>query len=505
MAMETYGGVKFTQVWQGDKQHLRPKDLSEEQQPLLLCRNEQQPSLALEGAPLRIDGQLGMDLGETPFLRVANSQVALQAPGGLSIQTGSPPAAALTVSAGGDVTIGTTARAGNLEVQGNLKALGLEVSGDLHLGAARLSSVQDNRMEIHAPGDIRCFTGSGAGTERLTVLANGNVGIGTGAPSHRLEVNDHSGIRQNRLYLGGGDGWSSLTYNAFHNGLNNAWIFPDPTRSAVTVEMDDSNFNGPRFDVYSTTLGNTTNWKQLLAIRGDSGNVLMGHTGGSVGIGTTDPAYKLDVADRMRVRQGGSPSAGVWFYQSAPAADRAFVGMVDDNRVGFYGVGAGWGLMMDVTNGTVTKRGGAFKIDHPLDPAKKYLQHSFVESPDMMNIYNDNVQLDESGRATVLLPDWFEALNRDFRYQLTCIGEHAPIYIAEGVKEGCFVVAGGKSRGLVSWQVTGIRKDPWAVDHTIQVEVEKSENERGTYLYPEGYERRNGQHSERSGAVLMRP
>ncbi|HMB90044.1 MAG TPA: hypothetical protein VKP65_04300, partial [Rhodothermales bacterium] len=41
--------------------------------------------------------------------------------------------------------------------------------------------------------------------------------------------------------------------------------------------------------------------------------------------------------------------------------------------------------------GTLSKGGGSFKIDHPLDPANKYLAHSFVESPDMMNVYNGNV------------------------------------------------------------------------------------------------------------------
>jgi hypothetical protein len=34
--------------------------------------------------------------------------------------------------------------------------------------------------------------------------------------------------------------------------------------------------------------------------------------------------------------------------------------------------------------GTLTKTGGAFKIDHPLEPETRYLSHSFVESPDML-------------------------------------------------------------------------------------------------------------------------
>jgi hypothetical protein len=94
--------------------------------------------------------------------------------------------------------------------------------------------------------------------------------------------------------------------------------------------------------------------------------------------------------------------------------------------------------------GNLSKGGGSFKIDHPLDPANKYLYHSFVESPDMMNVYNGNVVLDANGEAVVVLPDWFEALNRDFRYQLTCIGGFAPVYIAEEIANNQFKIAGGE-------------------------------------------------------------
>ena len=69
-------------------------------------------------------------------------------------------------------------------------------------------------------------------------------------------------------------------------------------------------------------------------------------------------------------------------------------------------------------DGRLSKAAGSFKIDHPLDPANKYLYHSFVESPDMMNVYNGNIVTDDRGRAVVEMPEWFEALNRDFRYQL---------------------------------------------------------------------------------------
>jgi hypothetical protein len=137
-------------------------------------------------------------------------------------------------------------------------------------------------------------------------------------------------------------------------------------------------------------------------------------------------------------------------------------------------------------HGTITKGGGSFKIDHPLDPANKYLSHSFVESPDMMNIYNGNVKLDAHGEAVIQLPDWFDALNRDFRYQLTAIGAPGPnLYVAEEVTNNHFRIAGGKPGMKVSWQVTGVRQDAWANAHRIPVEEEKPVAERGYYLHPE--------------------
>ncbi|MFZ0667680.1 MAG: hypothetical protein WAM97_18180 [Acidimicrobiales bacterium] len=136
--------------------------------------------------------------------------------------------------------------------------------------------------------------------------------------------------------------------------------------------------------------------------------------------------------------------------------------------------------------GTLSKGGGTFKIDHPLDPTGKYLFHSFVESPDMMNVYNGTIALDGNGRATVELPEWFEALNRDYRYQLTPIGGAAPeLHISEEVNGGTFAIAGGKDGQKVSWQVTGIRQDAWANANRVRVEVDKPAEDRGRYLHPE--------------------
>jgi hypothetical protein len=140
------------------------------------------------------------------------------------------------------------------------------------------------------------------------------------------------------------------------------------------------------------------------------------------------------------------------------------------------------------TTGTSTKGGGGSKIDHPLDPANKYLYHSSVESPDMKNVYDGVVILDARGEATVELPDYFEAVNRDSRYQLTAIGVPGPkLYVAEEITDNHFKIAGGASGMKVSWQVTGIRKDSFAEANRIQAEVDKPFQELGTYLHPEAH------------------
>ncbi len=133
--------------------------------------------------------------------------------------------------------------------------------------------------------------------------------------------------------------------------------------------------------------------------------------------------------------------------------------------------------------GTLAKSAGSFKIDHPLDPLNKYLSHSFVESPDMMNVYNGNITTDENGFAKVGMPDYFESLNTDFRYQLTVIGQFADAIIKDKMKNGTFVIQTDKPQVEVSWQVTGVRNDDFARENRIRVESDKEDNKKGTLLY----------------------
>jgi hypothetical protein len=128
-----------------------------------------------------------------------------------------------------------------------------------------------------------------------------------------------------------------------------------------------------------------------------------------------------------------------------------------------------------------------FKIDHPLDPSNKFLFHSCVESNDRMNIYNGNIFTDAHGDAIIELPEWFEALNKDFRYQLTVIGQFAQAIVSQKISNNRFSIKTDKPNIEVSWQVTGIRNDAYAKAYPMIVEMEKPTEEKGTYIHPELY------------------
>jgi len=176
-------------------------------------------------------------------------------------------------------------------------------------------------------------------------------------------------------------------------------------------------------------------------------------------------------------------NCGVWGFAYNASENYGLVGEAPYQE-GSY---AGYFFGNVYVEGSIYQPLGSVKMDHPLDPENRYLQHSLVESPDMMNVYNGNVVLDERGEAKVELPAYFEALNKDFRYQLTCIGGFAPVFVATEISGNQFAIAGGEPGMKVSWQVSGIRKDPWAEANRIQTEVDKPLKEKGKYLHPEAY------------------
>jgi len=137
-------------------------------------------------------------------------------------------------------------------------------------------------------------------------------------------------------------------------------------------------------------------------------------------------------------------------------------------------------------NGDFTVSGGTknFAIDHPLDPENRTLYHAAVESDEVLDTYSGNVLTDDDGWATVTLPAWFEAVNADFRYQLTVVGRFAQAVVWEEIKDNRFTIRTNMGRVKVSWQVTARRNDRWMRQHPFQAERDKPEGERGLYLTP---------------------
>jgi hypothetical protein len=146
---------------------------------------------------------------------------------------------------------------------------------------------------------------------------------------------------------------------------------------------------------------------------------------------------------------------------------------------------------LDVT-GSIAKGSGTFKIDHPLDPENKYLVHSFVESPKMINIYNGKITTDSAGFAVVKLPEYVQAANKDFLYQLTVVGTFAQAIIKEEIGDNQFLIQTNEPKVKVCWEVTGVRADKYAEENRVVPELEKEK--KGTYLHPELY----GEAKERS-------
>jgi len=322
----------------------------------------------------------------------------------------------------------------------------------------------------------------------------GNIGIGTSFPGHKLHVDGDMkignviGPTSNMLRLGDGDfmrigEWEAddtLSFKATRYSFTTGNVGIGTASPETKLHVVSS---GDAVSVRSSSGDGVVGISSAASKRG-----VVGRSEPSTSLGTGVAGYGhvgvLGVATATSPTGTSSGVRGQANYIGNPA--------IEGRHLANGYAGLFWGEVEVHGNltayGRLTKLSGSFRIDHPLDPANKYLYHSFVESPDMMNVYNGNAALDASGEAWVQLPDWFEALNRDFRYQLTALRAPGPnLYIAEEISGNRFKIAGGPPGGKVSWQVTGIRHDPYAEKYRIPIEEEKPANEKGFYLYPDVY------------------
>jgi hypothetical protein len=287
--------------------------------------------------------------------------------------------------------------------------------------------------------------------------------LGTSTDGTAVEGNSQNG--------NGGVFISTNATGAYGYGAVNGLLGVSTTNTGVRGES--TNGYGGYFQSNTGTGAYATGTTNGLLGVSNSGNGVRGQSTNGYGVyGTSPDGYGVygTSTDGSGVRGISTNGAGV-------------VGQSESGFAGFFNGRVEVTGDLTVT-GYIHKLGGGFVIDHPLDPANKYLNHSFVESPDMKNIYDGNVTTDAKGEATVLLPDYFEAVNKDYRYQLTPVGQFAQAIVSSEIKDNRFTIKTDKPNVKVSWQVTGIRKDVYAEQNRIQVEVDKSQQDKGKYLHP---------------------
>ena len=378
--------------------------------------------------------------------------------------------------------------------------------GSLVMGAANSAGTSSTSLTTASTGTALLVTQTGAGTalRGSATAVDGIAGFFTSANGPGV-----SGVTANKdkyAVYGGNNATTTGSGAAMRasGGQNHGLVASTASTSAYAIRATNTNpgiYGSPGAGI------------RVLAGGGTDADI-DGLSAGLPAAGEFCGAYGVvAVANAGGKGVYGSSGSGIGVYGSS----NSFIGVngSSDSYIGVYGSStSNYGVYSNgnaaVTGnlsvvGTLSKGGGSFKIDHPLDPANKFLYHSFVESPDMKNVYDGIVTLDVKGEATVSLPDWFEALNRDFRYQLTAIGSFSPVYVKSKLHGGAFSIAGGTPDQEVSWLLTGIRQDAWANANRIPVEEEKSADERGLYLHPTEHGQPAAQGIDAVRHAAMRP
>ncbi|MGB3006155.1 MAG: hypothetical protein WBC06_06585 [Chitinophagaceae bacterium] len=358
-------------------------------------------------------------------------------------------------------------------------------SGDAALRFAKAGVNQWNTRNRPADDYYEIFELGGGGSRFVIQDGTGNVGIGeTVNPTYKLDVlhGGATGIRSR----------SSGTFSLMDIDAANG----DAALRFAKAGVNQWNIRNRPADDYL----------EIFELGGGGSRFVIQDGSGNVGIGeTTNPTYKLDVlhggATGIRSRSSGTFSlmdidaangdaalrfakAGVnqWNTRNNPATD--------DYQIFELG-GGGERLRIENTTGNVVVSSDftvigtkAFTMDHPLDPANKILRHAAAESNEVINFYSGNITTDASGKAIVSLPDYYEVLNKDSRYQLTVIGSFAQAIISKEVSNNKFEIATSVPNVKVSWEVKGVRNDARMKQHPFVAEEMKSPAQKGKYWDP---------------------
>ena len=451
---------------------------------------------------------LSLALITLPFLSAASYQVRAQQPISGSTRAGAP--------ADGSVTFDLSrllARAAKTRQRGFSL---MTESGYANIGvpAFGITLMTAGSLPVLGGGTLgrltkwTGFTSSNAAIGDSTIYEDkfGKVGIGTDAPTSKLTV---EGIIESTGGFKFPDGSVKMSAGVIHDaslkgdgttssalGVNVPLILSGTGNPGeiISVTATGSGGQGINVEAGPSGLGMFVRGGKANNDFGGDGIVAMGgeatsNTGGTGISALGGLGNDGDGGLGIRATGGTGTGAGKRGGNGITASAGTGTNGATDGLAGRF-LGA-----VEITGKlTVTSGMKMFHIDHPLDPENKYLNHAAIESSEVLNVYSGNVATNADGSAVVTLPDWFEALNHDFRYQLTVLGTFARAIVAEEIKSNRFVIQTDAPNVKVSWQVTGVRSDPTARKFKFEVEEEKAERERGFYLNPDAY----GQPEEKS-------
>lgn len=340
----------------------------------------------------------------------------------------------------------------------------------------------------------------------LNVETDGKVGVNTAVPAARLHVAESSSsvpglvveknnaddaLQLNIINTTGGAG-NAIDINFNSNTVNSSavWLKNYGDFAGYNVE-NYGDANGIQVRQYSTTTtasgvyvinesavgpGITVNSDDYLGVdivvtnAGDPVNAYTGNGYGGVFISANGDGLIAwgDSGNNSGVYGYAGSGDGLIGETGDPVADYAIIGFGDMAATGAK----------------------FFVIDHPIEPGNKILRHFSMESDEPLLVYRGMEKFDKNGEVVVQLQDYISAININYTYNLTPVGEYMPVFISKEVDDkGLFIISGGKEGAFVSWTLYGQRHDAYFQKYPekLNPEVNKSAEQIGKFLDPRSH------------------